>query len=177
MTMNLRQKLRASHVKRWHLVETIKPQTVAEHSFNVCLISEEICTVLQFPQELCDRVVEYAIHHDIPEVLYGDIPTPTKAYLNCDNLDYLSQLADPKSQTTVHLVSSVVKLADTVEAVMFLHMYGVGRHAQHVAAQLKSRVNDMVRLFVIPEQVRGDLYVLIDVMCEWETSTDDGREI
>lgn len=175
--MNLRQILRSSHVKRWHIVETSKQQTVAEHIFNVCMIAEEICQSLELPRWDQLDVIEYALHHDTPEAILGDIPTPTKNGILggqlAEMLRHLERNADPKSTAPNALAASIVKLADTLDAVHFLALYGVGSHAAWVRTRLVSSIDtvlgDMVRMDV------AKVKPLIDRILCWETA-DDTRE-
>lgn len=131
--MNLKQMLYADSVKRWHLVDTSRNQTVAEHSFNVCLISQRILQILGMNQEswIFGKTMVYALHHDIPEVIIGDIPTPTKHLLNIDDLD-LATILDPDSVTDVILVKEIVKMADLMDCIFFLKRYGVGDKAKRI---------------------------------------------
>jgi len=126
--LNLREKLRANTVKRWHIINTSRQQSVAEHSFNMCLFIEEICL-------LCDRLdllpeaIQYAIHHDIPEVVLGDIPSSIKM-LYAINDKSASFKLDPLSIPPENkLTSEIVKLADLLDAVVFLQLYGVDRYS------------------------------------------------
>ena len=131
--MSLKQMLYADSVKRWHLVDTSRNQTVAEHSFNVCLISQRILQILEIDHEswISGRTMLYALHHDIPEVIIGDIPTPTKRLLNIDDLE-LAVALDPDSVTNIILVKEIVKIADLMDCVFFLKRYGVGDKAKKV---------------------------------------------
>ena len=126
MSLHLRQKLRASHVKRFHIVETTKQQNVAEHSYNVWVFAEAICDVLGAGTCLYAQVTEYALHHDLPEVILGDVPTPSKMLVDMKRIE---TDIEPKSSPPNNTVRDIVKLADVMDAVVFLAMYGVGKHA------------------------------------------------
>src|SRR5690606_20843295 len=82
--LHLTDALRASDVVRWQIVRVLKGQSVAEHSFNVALIALELADRLKVDR---GEVLHYAILHDLPEVLTGDIPTPTKRVIGKDLLD------------------------------------------------------------------------------------------
>ena len=135
MKLSLRQKLRSSHVKRWHIVNVNKQQSVAEHSFNVCLISEHILDILGVDENMTTKVIKYALHHDIPEVVLGDVPTSVKKILKYDDSDIndriqkLSINMDFDSIISDSIMKNIVKLADLVDSIVFLAAHGIGRHA------------------------------------------------
>lgn len=132
--LNLRQRLRASHVKRWHIVETLRPQTVAEHTFNVMVTAEEIVKVLNMNETIRNEVMQYALVHDIAEVVTGDIPTPVKQVLNSE-LCVVESHAIPLPEVR-NTSKDIVKLADLLESIVFITMYGIGKHAQDVRQYL-----------------------------------------
>lgn len=62
----------AGAVKRYHTVETIKTQTVAEHSWGVAMI------LSSFVDRPSYRLIRQALCHDMAEVLTGDVPATAK---------------------------------------------------------------------------------------------------
>lgn len=70
--MNLQQKRDAGNVRRYHTARIIGEQTVATHSFNMCLILME---VLENPSV---NVLKAAMFHDLPELVTGDVPATFK---------------------------------------------------------------------------------------------------
>jgi 5'-deoxynucleotidase YfbR-like HD superfamily hydrolase len=68
------KKLRAAGgVKRYHTVPIIGQQTVAEHSFQVCLILTQV-----FGDKVTKNLLKAALFHDLAEIETGDIPAPAK---------------------------------------------------------------------------------------------------
>jgi 5'-deoxynucleotidase YfbR-like HD superfamily hydrolase len=63
----------AGGVKRYHTVPIIGQQTVAEHSFQVCLILTQV-----FEKKVTANLLKAALFHDLAEVETGDIPAPAK---------------------------------------------------------------------------------------------------
>ena len=63
----------AGQVRRFHTVSTIGHQTVAEHSFNLCLILLDL-----FDGNVSANLLKAAMYHDLPEVETGDIPATLK---------------------------------------------------------------------------------------------------
>ena len=67
--------IRAQYVRRWHLVPMSMPQSVAEHQYNVAML------LMSLPaQEGIDvpAAVAWAMVHDLPENVTGDVPTHIK---------------------------------------------------------------------------------------------------
>lgn len=63
----------AGHVRRYHTLQTIGHQTVAEHSYFLTMILLELTQ----GQASC-RLIKAALFHDLPEVITGDIPATAK---------------------------------------------------------------------------------------------------
>jgi 5'-deoxynucleotidase YfbR-like HD superfamily hydrolase len=139
--MNIQDLLRLSNVSRWHIVNTIRHQTVAEHSFNVVLISRAIVENLGW-YDLIDEVTEAALYHDSHEAILGDMPTPTKMRLGREMVEevesgYDHKLAVGYSESVVQ----ILKVADIIEARWFLQNNGSGRHAQEVLVRITEVLN------------------------------------
>jgi hypothetical protein len=62
----------AGKVKRYHTMHTHGSQTVAEHSFYVCLLLTELV------DKPSVALLKAALYHDLPEHETGDIPATTK---------------------------------------------------------------------------------------------------
>lgn len=115
MSLPLRDLLRLSYVPRWVIVPMTREQNVADHSWRVAVIGREIAKRLSVPTS---AVIEAAVMHDITEVVTGDIPASVKPKLGPVELQ---QLTD---------IELIVKVADNVEAMVWLTMWG---HHQSVA--------------------------------------------
>jgi len=73
--MNIKDRLnfviRGGATKRYHTVQTLTQETVAEHSFYVAMF----CQLIAFPGA---SLLLAALSHDLAEYKTGDIPSPTK---------------------------------------------------------------------------------------------------
>ena len=136
MDLTLREKLRSGHVKRWHIVRVNRDQTLAEHSYRVWLVAMDLSKRF-FPglqPETLQLINDWALWHDLTEVITGDIVTPTKKkhisgnpdMLISDEYDALFKKVDGT------IVKVIVKIADLIESAMFLNTEGLGAHAHSV---------------------------------------------
>lgn len=72
---------RLRFIQRWSLMRSALPENVAEHSYDVALLTHALCTIRR---EVCGqdidtgRAVVLALYHDVAEVITGDIPSPVK---------------------------------------------------------------------------------------------------
>lgn len=77
MTLNrLEAMRRGGKVKRLHTIRTINEHSVAEHTFNVIAILNQMYKLMGKPMPA--HMYEAALYHDLPEQFTGDIPAPVK---------------------------------------------------------------------------------------------------
>lgn len=127
--LSIQDILRAGGVKRWHTVETVRQQTLAEHSFNVAMISRCIAKLAGMPDE---NLLKAALEHDLDEIINGDIPTPAKRRGAAIGL-FFDQI-DRGGQTRLTATElRILKFADLMDAWQFIANNAVTRHAKHVA--------------------------------------------
>jgi len=139
MKADLVKCLRVGGVPRWSIVAVNRTQSVAEHSYNVWLITSVLYDILYpTPHNSPEKqlTLEYALTHDLAETITGDIPTPAKAMIESinpgllDKLEGMSlQLVYPQAINTNRAVvntpgQAIVKLADHMEALTYIKKYG-----------------------------------------------------
>lgn len=136
-------KLRALDVTRWNMVPTFRRQSLAEHTFMVALIAEQIANELGIGSTM---VIHMSLYHDLEEVMTGDIPAPTKQKLRevgvnfgvggpLDQLGYWNEGATPREIV-------IVKAADYIADIVFLRRYGKTPYALLVMDRLSKNFMD-----------------------------------
>jgi 5'-deoxynucleotidase len=109
----------AGYVRRYHTVQTIGHQTVAEHSFNVAMILLDLTNGKAHAD-----LLKAALYHDLPEVFTGDIPATAKwaSPTLVNSLKLLEDVFDEHHDLRVNLSEDdkrLLKFADMVELVMY----------------------------------------------------------
>lgn len=154
--LTLQQKLRTGHVKRWQIVRVAREQTIAEHMYRVRMIAMEICDRIQVSIFTRNYTNDWALIHDLPEVITGDIATPTKramreAVPDSDPVKRIELSLDEEYRTIYEkikehypVVLSIVKQADLIEAIDFLNIEGMGDHALLVKESLIAALRESI---------------------------------
>lgn len=147
--IGLQDLLRASHIKRWHIVMTAQQQTLAEHNYAVATIALSLYNDLT-PTPCVEDISALtlaALYHDASEVRTGDIPTPGKRLIRhfggADIFDKIERHIKPetpfvgelttKQCCSCALISDIIKMADHIEAAVWIRENGVGARAKEVA--------------------------------------------
>lgn len=136
--------LRASHISRWGIVQTAVRQNIAEHQYRVWLLCQCWADVAGLTANEKRDAGHLALVHDLPEIRTGDAPTPhktpeMKAYLTEVEHQILPELRDLERSATAR-VKDFVKFCDTAEAVLFLKVNGLGKHAADVQNLLERQM-------------------------------------
>ena len=152
--MNFYDLMRASHVKRWHIVNTSKEQNLAEHQWNVTTIGLRLYELTE-GREPPAGFIAALMFHDVAEIRYGDVPTPGKAFMrevlgDCagDFFQHMDKLVCPTTPFVNNVPDSawsvMIRLADMIEAAWWIRENGCGHHAQVVASKLWDSLEDYV---------------------------------
>ena len=76
--MKLDELLMCQGIQRWHIVDTSRTQSVAEHSFNVAMIVCKFMEKMGCKNEDIAQNMVMALAHDADEVHEGDVPAIAK---------------------------------------------------------------------------------------------------
>lgn len=96
------------------------------------MITRDMCRILGLTPEMTRLAMDWALEHDLPEVLTGDVPTPSKMVIK-RHINYEAVVDDFASDSYAVIrravtgtpADEVVKLADIMEAILFLKTEGV----------------------------------------------------
>lgn len=136
--------MRMQAVKRWHMIDTVRQQTLAEHSANVGLLAYYI--TLTSPhgsfESAADAMV-YGMMHDIPESFTGDIPGHTKKFLT--GLDSVEDTVTPSALKIAVPTNTkiLVKLCDLADGIRFIRLHGIDVTSGHAQGQIEDQLANM----------------------------------
>lgn len=148
--------LLAQHVKRWHMIRMRDEQSVAEHSFNVAMLTVKLLRALDkdgvyaiSPEEQL-AVMEWALCHDIHEIEHGDVPSPSA--IDRGNADHIFWTVRKREKGPTLEARNFVSLMDKVEAYLYFLHHGCDaiRHGQGISTYLYNRVEDALNEFSRP---------------------------
>lgn len=122
----------------WLLRGVVDPESIAEHSFGVCVVATMLIDDLRARGMTVDgeRVLRMAILHDAAEAFTGDIPMPAKtkeldAALEEAEALLLGRILPPsdlalwkEAETGTTLEARIVKAADKVQMLVKALTYG-----------------------------------------------------
>jgi 5'-deoxynucleotidase YfbR-like HD superfamily hydrolase len=157
--INFYELMRASHIKRWHIVNTVNQQNLAEHHYNATVIGLELYSLLA-PNDPSAEFMAALLFHDVAEIRYGDIPTPGKMFIrqiteNWGHGDLFNHMDQKLVPTTPYVEEggelsgvefNIIKLADLIEAAWWIKENGAGSHAQIVADKCWQSVQEFVAI-------------------------------
>ena len=135
--------MRFHAVKRWHMIDTTRQQTLAEHSANVAVLAFYIAVTA--PGMFfggASHVAAYALLHDMAEVFTGDIPSHTKTELRG-----VQQLEDDTLPSLFRVEHSpnvriLTKMCDLADGIRFIRLHGVDITATHAKTGLEQQLRN-----------------------------------
>jgi 5'-deoxynucleotidase len=136
--------IRTAQVDRWQIVRTSRNQTMAEHSYMVTMIALQIALDFELPKHIVADIAGWALVHDTPETITGDVSTPAKKMMGFDDTGLIPIYDKIKGEVTGSIAKNIVKIADLMEALMFLNTEGVGNHAASVKTGIMIDLNLLV---------------------------------
>lgn len=150
-----------SSVKRWHQTNVQRPQNLAEHSYTVTMFARMLLDVIN-PDANAEETLllnDYALWHDMPEIVTGDPATPFKRLLEkifkevSDTDDNIFELVEkeicPQYAVLSERISGtylarIVKLADILDAAKYISLEGKGEQGEKIAIERKSAFYKLV---------------------------------
>ena len=133
--------LRAGDVKRWHIVRTHREQSLAEHSFNVCMIARAIAKGAGIDDM---EITKAALAHDLDEVLLGDVPSSVKDRARERGVDINDLYHRVTGRGLNVQEQNILRIADRLEAFWWITFNGLGEHADLVRRDSCHRYEEAV---------------------------------
>jgi len=162
--MKINDILRASGVKRWHIVRTVQPQSLAEHTFDVVMIARAIAKVAAMDDY---EITKEALLHDLDEVVTGDIPTPTKQRARDNGWELNNLYKSVTGQEIIPDEALVIHLADKLADLYWLWMHALGPHSNQVYEIMANTYNEFIHSESIPDYIReAALEVQVQMLSE-----------
>lgn len=149
--MKINDILRASGVTRWHIVRMVRPQSLAEHTFDVVMIARAIAAIAGVDDY---EITKAALLHDLDEIVTGDIPTPTKDRARANGWELNDLYKGITGRELSPDESLIIHLADKLADLYWLWLHAVGPHANQVYEGMAEHYNDFVRAESIPDNIR-----------------------
>jgi len=150
MNAGIEAVMRLHSVKRWHMIDTTRTQTLAEHSANVAVLAGYIAsTAPEMYFGSGNEVRGLAVIHDMPEVFTGDIPTPTKQEMrHRAGLDATQTLDNIETDITPieyfyrpeYNQRTLIKICDLADGIRFIRLHGVDATAMHARTGLEDQL-------------------------------------
>lgn len=170
--LNIQDILRASDIIRWSTVRTIRKQSLAEHTFNVVMITRSICKLCGVDDAIAIKI---ALEHDLGEIMTGDIVSPTKARMREYGFDPNSVeprgknhsrdtvLGNAGTEVSLH---AIVKAADYIEALWFIRENAYGRYAEEEVTVFEKYAYNYINSLTL--MVRTSCFALLAKLEEGE---------
>lgn len=162
--MKINDILRATGVTRWHIVRTVRPQSLAEHTFDVTMIARAIAKIAGYDDY---EIIKAALLHDLDEIITGDIPTPTKERARANGFEINELYKSVTGREISPDEALIVHLADKMADLYWLWMYALGPHSNRVYETMAETYNELVRSESVPDNIReAALEVQVQMLSE-----------
>lgn len=149
--MKINDILRASGVTRWHIVRTVRPQSLAEHTFDVCMIARAVAKIAGYDDA---EITKAALLHDLDEIVVGDFPTPTKNRARDNGWELNDLYKNVTGRELGQDESLIIHLADKMADLHWLWLHALGPHANRVYEDMAEYYNGYVRGDSVPDNIR-----------------------
>ncbi|KKN27334.1 hypothetical protein LCGC14_0865590 [marine sediment metagenome] len=162
--MKINDILRASGVTRWHIVRTVAPQSLAEHTFDVTMIARAIAKIAGYDDY---EIMKAAMLHDLDEIYTGDIPTPTKVRARENGIELNDLYAKVTGRELSYNETLIIQIADKLADLYWLSMYGLGSHASKGLKWMWDQYQELLDTSSIPNNIKeAAREVEVDVFSE-----------
>ena len=149
--MKINDILRASGVTRWHIVRTVRPQSLAEHTFDVVMIARAIAKNAGYDDY---EIIKAALLHDLDEIVTGDIPTPSKKRARENGWELNDLYKSITGREITDDESLIIQIADRMADLHWLWLHALGPHANKVYELLATEFNNWIRSDQIPDNIK-----------------------
>lgn len=149
--MKINDILRASGVTRWHIVRTVRSQSLAEHTFDVTMIARAIAKLAGVDD---NEIIKAALLHDLDEIITGDIPTPTKERARANGWELNDLYKSITGREITEDEALIIHLADKMADLYWLWLHALGPHSNKVYETMAEAYNNLVREEGIPDNIR-----------------------
>lgn len=149
--MKINDILRASGVTRWHIVRMVRPQSLAEHTFDVVMIARAVAKIAGVDDY---EIIKAALLHDLDEIVAGDIPTPTKQKARENGWELNDLYKDVTGRELSPDESLIIHLSDKMADLHWLWLHALGPHANQVYEDMAEQYNEFVRSSEVPDKIR-----------------------
>lgn len=124
-----------------------RPQTVADHSFRVAVIAWHLANLIGLTNVDFTQMIIWALAHDGPESKTSDLPAPAKELLGRDRWEAMERLACPWLQSVKPSsdIVLIVELADALEALSWIRVYGNGFKDKFDGANIDDKLTNRIR--------------------------------
>jgi hypothetical protein len=137
--------MRLAHIRRWSVIETDRPQSVAVHSFNTAVLGATLWDALGLDRNdpLFGRLLYRCLTHDAPEAATGDIPSHVKGMLGRELVKRVERQLCPwvgDEPPCEPLVEALLALSDKIEALHFVGLHCHNGSRAHLLDELRGQV-------------------------------------
>lgn len=182
--MKLQDAYRAHNVKRWQIANVTRHQSLAEHSFNVAVISLDLLKRIlekhhhpELDQHLMQsNLLEWALFHDLPEIFTGDVMSMFKVLIKKNGFDPFTEIEEAlipefkeaKVGVKDTFLYPIVKIADLLDGLKYLDLYGNDK-CEHIK-ETRSGLRERLVAYLESKEVKKFKEIEPDLV--WAVETD-----
>ncbi|MDE7301203.1 MAG: 5'-deoxynucleotidase [Clostridia bacterium] len=132
---------RMKYIKRWSLMRSVRDENIMEHSQQVAMLAHALAVIsnkVYGGNVDAEKCVMYAVYHECPEVMTGDLPTPIKYFNNSIHGAY-KDLEDKACDKLIDMLPDELKadLTEYIKPDTSCKEYKIVKAADRLAAYIK----------------------------------------